>query len=145
MHPTSAHAGSTRRTLVGATLGLIILLAACGDDEASPDDAFCDAGDTLEQSIAALGEMDVAAEGTNALGDALAEIESDVGALLEAGAEVAEAELEALDDALNTLESSVDQISESVGADEVTALVSGVGDALVAADAVIVKLDETCE
>jgi hypothetical protein len=145
MHPNSAHARPARRRLLGATVGLTLLLAACGDDEESPEDAFCDAADTLEQNVTALGEMDVAAEGTDALGDALAQIESDVAALLDAGSEVAEAELAALDDALNTLEASVEEVSDSAGADEVTALVSGVGTALAAADAVIVKLDETCE
>ncbi len=141
---TTSHPFTAPRGLLGVALGLTICLAACGDDDTSPEDAFCDAADSLEANISALGDIDVAAEGTNAVDDAFAEIESDVTELRDTGADVAEAELSALEDALSSLESTTEQISDSPSPDQIVEVVSDVNDTLTAAAAVVTTLQETC-
>lgn len=134
-----------RATLPAALMAMALLVSACGDDEKSDEDAFCDAASSLEEHVSALGEMDVAAEGTDALKEAIGEIEDDLTALRDAGAEVAEAELDALNDSVDSLEGTVGDAAESPSADDVAAIVSGVGAAISAADAVVTTLQDACD
>lgn len=141
---TSPNSPATRSAIIGTALVLALALGACGDDENSEEDAFCDAATSLEQNVGALAEMDVAAEGTNALDDALGEIEADLTALREAGSEVAEAELDDLFDAVDSLEAAATEAADSPSTDDVAAIVSGVVAAVSAADAAFTTLQEAC-
>lgn len=138
------------RTLIAwIVAGLFFgLLVACGGDDngASAEDRFCDAGDQLRAQISDLSDFNVVEEGTGALEDRLDEIAGTVEDLRDAGSEVAQDEISALDTALDDLESSVDELGgEDLTAENAQAVVDSVLDVAAAANQVLTTLRDTCE
>lgn len=129
-----------------AVLSLGLAMASCGSDsDDSPEQAFCDAGDSLDENIQALVDMDVAAEGTDALESQVEAIDSDFQELKDSGSEVAAEELDSLDEALSALDSAIAALGgEDLSADNVTDIVTAVQDTSSAAQATFAKLEETC-
>lgn len=134
-----------RLTRGGAAVAVAVMLltAGCGDDD-SPEAAFCDAAENLDSDVEALGEVDVAAEGTDALRSALGDIQSDLTELRTTGSEVFSEELTALDSALSGLEEALEAVSGDPTADDVTAIVAGVQETSQATQAALTKVEDTC-
>lgn len=96
--------------VVVVALGLTV--AACGDDSSSSDDvsseeSFCSAGEQFETDVAALGDIDVVADGTDAVESAFDTIRDDADALVASGQEIAS-------DDINAVEASVDQLGAAL-------------------------------
>lgn len=124
-------------------VGLMLLATGCGDDD-SPEAAFCDASENLDSDVEALSELDVTAEGTDALRSALGDIQSDLTELRTTGSEVASEELTALDSALSGLDEALSAVSGDPTADDVTAIVGSVQETAQASQAALTKFHETC-
>lgn len=102
---------------IGVGLG-IALLAGCGsDDDASDQEQYCEAGESLESSVSALGDLDLVAEGTNGLEAALEAIEADVNELMNTASEAASDEISALEQSLDDLESALADLGGEITSD----------------------------
>ena len=133
-----------RRTLGVATsiVACASLFAACGDDA---EESFCQAGDDLSSSVSGLADVDLISDGTSALEDQVAEINSNIDQLRDSGAEVASAEIDALDDAVEQLGTALRGLGGGVSTDDAQAAVSAVGSVTTAATAVFDKLSNACD
>lgn len=136
--------GRLTRGGAAVAVGLMLLAPGCGDDD-SPEAAFCDAAENLDSDVEALGDLDVAAEGTDALRSALGDVQSDLTELRTTGSEVAPEELTALDSAVSDLEEALSAVSGDPTADDVTAIVGSVQQTAQASQAALTKFQETCD
>jgi hypothetical protein len=119
--PCSPSRHAHRFAAIAGTLALS-LVAACSDDQAS----LCDARDDLRSSVEDLRDVDVAADGTDALTDALADVDE----ALDRVADEAEADRE---NEVNAVRAAFDQLSTTVTAiaeEPSPESVGAVGDAL---------------
>jgi hypothetical protein len=136
------------RSFLTIALGAILsvsFLAACGDDDdATPEEAFCDAGDSLEANVQALGDLDIVAEGTDGLEEQLGVIESDLTAMMEAGTEVAGEPIAELETAVTDLETSLDELGGDLTVDNASAAIDAVSRIVTSAQAVYTELASTC-
>ncbi len=125
------------------TMGLV---AGCGDDdeEASSEEAFCAAGDSLGSNVDGLGDIDIAAEGTNALDAQFDAITSDLEDLRSSGSDVAADEIAALEAAVDQLEADLDALGDEVTAEGASAVGDSVNSVVTAARTVQDRLDATC-
>jgi hypothetical protein len=139
---------SRTRTFLTAALGALLavsFLAACGDDDdETPEEAFCSAGDSLETDVQALGELDIVAEGTDALEEQLGAIESDLTTMMEAGTEVAGEQIAELETAVADLETSLEGLGEELTVDNAGAAIDAVSRIVTSAQGVYTELDTTC-
>ena len=107
---------------------LVLGAAACGGDDdngQSAEERFCEAGDELQSQVSGLADMDVVAEGTDALESRFDEIGITIDELRDAGADIAEDELSALESAFDELEEAFDAISGgNITAEAASALVA---------------------
>lgn len=135
---------AARRTLGVATSVVLSagLFAACGDDA---EESFCQAGDDLSSSISGLADVDLISDGTSALEDQVAEINSNIDQLRDSGAEVASAEIDALDDAVEQLGTALRDLGGGVSTDDAQAAVAAVGSVTTAANGVFDKLSNACD
>jgi hypothetical protein len=134
------------RTLV--LLIVVLALAACGDDSdsgQSDEEAFCEAGEQLETDVAALADMDVVAEGTDALGDAFSTIRDDTDALVASGQEFAADDINALEQAVDEFGTAVDDLGGDLTTDNANAVLTAVSDIGTAAASLQTTLTETCD
>ena len=115
------------RALAGA-LAILLLPGACGDDDdgnqaanstttaeattTSTGEALCAAIDDLEQDIGALGDIDVLAEGTDAVEASLTTIRNDLAEIRDLAPDIAPDEAGAFDDALASLDDAITAIRE---------------------------------
>ncbi len=123
---------------------LLGTLAACGDDEPSPEEAFCAAGDSLRTDIAGLRDVDIVANGTSAFDEPFASIRADLEALKSSGSDVAADEIAALDTAVTQLGTSIDGLGANISVEAARAVGDSAKAAVTAADAVLEKLNTTC-
>ncbi|HSK25396.1 MAG TPA: hypothetical protein VK894_00620 [Jiangellales bacterium] len=141
-------------------VGVVLLLAAaCGADDtgtsattpeatttadattpaASPQPSgsgdVCAARDDLQQSLAALGGVDVVAGGTDALEAAVGDVEDDLAAVRSAAGSEVEPEVTAFEDAVQGLQDTLGEAATPATGDRLTALAEVVtaGGALVQA------------
>ena len=120
---------SRRSRLAGTALALTLgaaALAGCGDDE-SAQDRYCEAGESLNASVAALFDLDVVAEGTNGLRSALEDVENDLTELRESASDAASDEVDALNDAVGELNDALSAEGDSLTADNATGVVDAIG------------------
>ena len=131
--------------LAGAVMALT-LLTACGSDDAAatPEEAFCDAGDSLRTDVESLGDLDLVAEGTDGIQQQFDAISSDLEQLRDSGQDVASQEIDTLDSALTQLESTVETLGDAPSARAVADAASSVKGVVDSARAVLDKLDSTC-
>ena len=138
------------RRIVSRTLVLLIVglaVAACGDDsgdDVSSEEAFCQSGEQLESDVASLTDMDVVAEGTDAVSDAYSTIRDDTDALVAAGQDFAADDINAVEQAVDELGSAVDDLSGDLTADNASAVATAVSDIGTAAEGLQTTLTETC-
>lgn len=148
--------------VVAAAVLTMGLVAGCGDDEdeqtsteetsteesgsaeGSSEEAFCAAGDSLESNVEGLGDIDIVAEGTDALDAQFDAIKSDLEDLRSSGSDVAAEEIAALETAVDQLEVDLDALGDDVSAEGASAVGDSVNSVATAARAVRDRLDATC-
>lgn len=118
--PTHPRHG-TRRLAVVACLG-VLALGACGSDEESAQDRYCQAGAGLKSSLASLMDLDLLASGTDGLNEAIEQVSDDVDALRDSASDAAADDVEALEDSLDGLRGSISTLGGDVSSDNVTAV-----------------------
>jgi hypothetical protein len=127
--------------------GLLLIIGpatACSDDDPSPEEAFCEAGDSLRADVDGLADLDLIAGGTNALNERVEAIRTDIDELKKSGTEVAKEEVGALETTVDELRAALEAVGDDVtvdGARDAAAAASGV---IEAAGAVFDKLAATC-
>jgi hypothetical protein len=138
------------RRIVSRTLLLVVValaVAACGDDsgdDVSSEEAFCQSGEQLETDVASLLDMDVVAEGTDAVDDAFTTIRADTDALVAAGQDFAADDINAVEQAVDELGSAVDDLSGELTTDNAGAVATAVSDLGTAVQGLQTTLTETC-
>ncbi len=123
---------------------LVGLLSGCGSDDSSPEEAFCEAGDSLRADIAGLGDIDIIANGTSAFDEPLAAIQADVEQLKDSGSDVAADEIAAFDSSVAELRTAIDGLRDDISVADASVVAGSVTTALRSADAVLEKLGMTC-
>ena len=131
--------------VAGAALSLAAL-AGCGsdDDSASPEEAFCAAGDSLRTDLGELASLDIIAGGTDALNESVDAIEADLDALKESGSDLASDEIDALESSFDQLNTAVDALGESISIDNASAIVESIAEVATAASAAYEVFSEAC-
>lgn len=122
------------------------MVASCGsdDDEASSEEQFCAAGESLEANVSSLASLDVVASGTDGLTESIDAVKADLDDMKESGSDVAASEIEALETAVDDVGSSLDDLGGDITAENATALVSALGAVGTSATAVYDVLSSTC-
>ena len=145
--PFTARPNRTRSFLtiaLGAMLS-VSFLAACGDDDdATPEEAFCDAGDSLETNVQALCDLDLVAEGTDALEEQRGAIEPDLTDMKETGSQVAGEQIADVETAVADLETSLNDLGGELSVDNAASAIDAVSRIVTSAQAVYTELDSTC-
>ena len=147
------------RSLAGA-LAILLALGACGDDDGdqgasstttaestttSPDDALCTAIDGVEQDMRALGDIDVLAEGTDAVEARLTSIREDLTEIQELAPDTAPDEAEAFDSALASLDDAIAAVGDgSLTAQSVQDVVAAGAATVEAGQAYLDTLNDAC-
>ena len=148
------------RVLAGA-LATLLALSACGDDDdgdqaanstttaeattTSAGDELCAAIDDAEQDIAALGDIDVLAEGTDAVEASLTTIREDLAEIRELAPDTAPEEAEALDSALGSLGDAITAVGDgSLTAESAQDVVAAATSTVEAGQAYLGALDDEC-
>ena len=109
-----------RRLVACVALGIV--LVSCGDDDDSSSDVCADR-EALRESVDALANVDVVAEGTNGVTAAVSDVEDDLTALRSSAGDELEPQVQAVQDALDRLETAAAEI-DSGGASAALAAVS---------------------
>jgi hypothetical protein len=124
----------------------VAALAGCGsdDDDVSPEEAFCAAGESLESDVNSLASLDLIAGGTDALNESVDAIEADLNALQESGSEVASDELDALQSSFDELDDAVDGLNDDITVENSTAIVTAITSIGTSASAFYETLSTTC-
>lgn len=130
---------------------LLVLATACGDDDdadrtGDEASAVCDAKDELDSSVNALGDLDVSAEGTNAVDAAVDDVRDDIEAVRDAAQGDVDDEVEDVESAFDELEAAVATFGdqESTGA-AVAGVSSAVADLATAVGALFDALPQDCD
>lgn len=135
------------RHRVALVVPVLLLVAACGEDDDDGQTAtVCDARDDLDSSLGALAEIDLTAEGTDAVEAAVDDVGDDV-------EEVVDAEQDAVDDEVADVQSAFDELETAVTAfgeqettsDAVASVSSAVTDLARATGALAEALSEECD
>jgi hypothetical protein len=150
----------TRHRALACALAILLALTACGDDDGdqaasstttaestttSAGDALCDAIDEVEQDIRALGDIDVLAEGTDAVEARLSSIREGLTEIEELAPDTAPDEAEAFDDALASLDDAIAAVGDgSLTAQSVQDVVAAGASTIEAGQAYLGALDDTC-
>lgn len=128
---------------IAALLVGVAALAACGsDDDESAQDRYCAAGDDLESSVTALTQIDLIAEGTNGLDDALGAVEDDVSTLADTASEAASDEVSALEESVQDLGSALEGLAGEITSDNVSVVATAVESLATSAQAVYQTLTD---
>jgi hypothetical protein len=130
-----------RRLAVVACVG-VLALGACGSDEESAQDQYCQAGADLQASLAALVDLDLIASGTDGLNDAIEQVSDDVDALRENASDATADDVEALEASVDGLEESISTLGGELSSDNLTAVRDAIGEVSAAAQAVISTLSD---
>jgi hypothetical protein len=146
------------RALAGA-LAIVLALSACGDDDdqaanstttaepttTSNGDALCAAIDDAEQDIRALGDIDVLAEGTDAVEASLTTIREDLAEIKELAPDTAPEEAEAFDSAMASLDDAITALGDgSLTAESAQDVVTAGASTIEAGQAYLGALDDAC-
>ena len=114
-----------RRTLMAALASLGFVVAAplwgCGSSSSSKP-SYCAQQEELKQSVKALGEVNVAQGGTNAVKAALSKVESSAKGLVEATKSEFPTQTQALSSSISELSKSVGALSSSSSAATIAAI-----------------------
>jgi hypothetical protein len=104
----------------------------------TPSPSFCDSVETLQASLQSLKDMDVIAEGTDALQVSVDQIKSDLEAVGASGADLVGDDVEMIKTSVDSLQGSIDNIKsgtpikdEAVGISADLASIAQAGEAIV--------------
>ena len=151
----------TRHLALATALATLLALSACGDDDdgdqaanstttaeattTSTSDALCAAIDDAEQDIRALGDSDVLAQGTDAVGASLTTIRDDVAEIRELAPDTAPEEAEAFDNALASLDDAISALGdEPITAESAEDVVAAGASTIEAGHAYLGAIDDAC-
>lgn len=133
------------RTLLVSIIGLGAI--ACGDDAGSSqsdEEAFCAAGEQLRADVADLGEVEVVAEGSDAVQASFDMIRADADALVASGQDLATADVNAVEQAVDALGAALGSLDGELTAENSTAVVNAVSEVGTAVQGLGSTLAETC-
>jgi hypothetical protein len=135
------------RTALGAlvVVALPVVGGACGDDDGDESARACDARTDLSSSIEALGEVDVAADGTDAIRSAFDDVVASVDELAEATGDRLEDEVDAVRSEVDDVQAAVGAIGEQSAAASAELLGAEVGELTEAATALVDEASSTCD
>jgi len=128
---------------VFAALAVAMLMAACGDDDDSsstttaPTDDVCDDAQALSASVDELNDVDLAAEGTDGASAAISAVKDDLTAFSESASEELQPQVQAVEDAIDELETAVDNLDS----DPAGTVLQAVSDVASSASTLIATLD----
>jgi hypothetical protein len=146
------------RALAGA-LAIVLALSACGDDDdqaanstttaepttTSNGDELCAAIDDAEQAIGALADIDVLAEGTDAVEARLTTIREDLAEIKELAPDTAPEEAEAFDSAMASFDDAITALGDgSLTAESAQDVVTAGASTIEAGQAYLGALDDAC-
>ena len=120
MKPSNSSRPVVRRLVACVALGVV--LVSCGDDDDSSSDVCADR-EALRESVDALANVDVVAEGTNGVTAAVSEVEDDLAALRSSASDELEPQVQAVQEAVDELETAAADV-DSGGASAAVAAVS---------------------
>ncbi|HUV19459.1 MAG TPA: hypothetical protein VMW33_13340 [Ilumatobacteraceae bacterium] len=136
------HTGHRIRRLAAAACLGVLALGACGSDEESAQDQYCQAGDDLKSSLASLVDLDLIASGTDGLNDAIEQVSDDVDALRDSASDAAADDVEALEASVDALKNSVSELGGELSRDNLSAVGDSIGEVSASAQAVISTLSD---
>lgn len=119
-------------------------LSACGSDSESSEDAFCDAGDSLQSNVEGIADIDIVSGGTDAVTDQVEAIQSDIDQLSDSGSDVAADEISALETAVDEVAAALDGLGDDISIENAQAIAASVTAVVSAAGAVYERLDTVC-
>lgn len=127
-----------------AVAAITIAMVGCGsdEDEASAQEQYCEAGSALRSSIEALTSVNLIADGTSGLQDALDAVRDDLGDLADAADSAVESEVDTLRDSVSALQTSVGDLSGDISAENASALGTAVQSVGSSAQAVFATLSD---
>ena len=129
-----------RKRIIASVAALALLVTACSDDEVS---TFCEDEQQLESSIDTLRDIDIAADGTDALKADVEAVTTALGDLRESGGDEIGDEVDDLQQSLSSLQSGVEAAS-GTGA-KASALVSGLADVQTSLQALLSAAEDAVE
>ena len=150
-----------RQLAVAGALATLLALSACGDDDdgdqaanstttaeattTSNSDALCAAIDDAEQDIAGLGDLDVLAEGTDAVEASLTTLREDLAEMRDLAPDTAPDEADAFDNALASLGDAITAVGDgSLTAESAQDVVAAGASTIEAGQAYLGALDDAC-
>jgi hypothetical protein len=141
-----------RHHALAVALATVLALSACGDDDddqaatsTTNEEALCDAVDAAGDDIRALGDIDVVAEGTDAVEASLTTIREDLAELKELVPDTAPDEAEAFDSALSSLGDAISAVGDgSLTAESAQDVVAAGTSTVEAGQAYLGALDDAC-
>ena len=129
------------RLLLGGLVAGLLFLTACGDDE-SAQDRYCNAGEDLQGSVAALADVDLIAEGTDGLESALNQIGDDVDTLQDAATDAAADDVDAVESAVQGLEDAVANVGGELSSENIDGVLTALGAVVSAVDGLATTLSD---
>lgn len=143
----TTHTGTTRtghgirRLAVVACIG-VLTLGACGSDEESAQDQYCQAGADLKSSLASLVDLDLLASGTDGLNEAIEQVSDDVDALRDSASDATVDEVDALQASVDGLKDAISTLGGDLSSDNATAVRDAIGAVSASAQAVTSTLSD---
>lgn len=137
--------GGLRYVVLSLAAVLVIGLAAgCGDDDTSPEAAFCEAGDNLRADIESIRDIDLLGDGLDAIEERFEAIKNDLAQLQSSGSDVADDEITALDEAVDAFRTALDAVGADLSVANARDVAVAGATVVPAANAVLEKLTSTC-
>lgn len=131
-----------RRLVVAIPVVGLMSLAACGDDDESAQDRYCEAGEQLRADMAALVDVDIIASGTDGVQAAFSDVESSVDELRSSASDAAEDEVAAFVDALDDVGDALGALGGEISRDNASGVIEAIQAASAAAQDVYGTLSD---
>ena len=91
-------------------------------------EAYCEAGDELRTAVDDLLSVDVVAEGTSGVSDAVDAVSEAATDLRDTGEEAAADDITALEDSIAAISDALSELGDDITVDNATAVVTAIGD-----------------
>ena len=135
--------GRSRFVLAPVALAVLVLAGVgCGGED---QPSYCSELNDLEQSVRSLGEVDIVAGGTNAVRDALAEVEASSKSTVEGAKSDFPDETSAISESISTLKTSAQELGGSPSAEQAGRVVLDVKAVATSVNAFADATTEECE
>jgi hypothetical protein len=127
-------------------------LTACGDDSdssgttttSSAEQAYCADADQLKSDVASIKDMEVVADGTDAVTTQISTLKDDLSALKSSAGDVASPEISTFETALDDLQSALSAVSGDLTLANASDVVSAVQSVATTGTAVVTTLESAC-